>query len=105
MGIRSRRIVRSVAPPRRSMLSETVGQDDPVYCGFPEPMEGVPVSAIVAEGLVKIYKSRKSEVRALDGVDLTVEEGTVLGLLGPNGAVDENLTGCSRLPSGIPPAR
>jgi ABC-2 type transport system ATP-binding protein len=42
--------------------------------------------AIEAEGLVKVYKSRKSEVRALDGVDLTVEEGTVLGLLGPNGA-------------------
>ena len=44
------------------------------------------MAAIEAEGLVKIYKSRKSEVRALDGLDLTVEEGTVLGLLGPNGA-------------------
>jgi len=44
------------------------------------------VHAIQAEGLVKIYKSRKSEVRALDGVDLAVEEGTVLGLLGPTGA-------------------
>jgi len=44
------------------------------------------VNAIVAEGLVKIYRSRKSEVRALDGLDLTVAEGTVLGLLGPNGA-------------------
>jgi ABC-2 type transport system ATP-binding protein len=43
-------------------------------------------TAISAEGLVKVYRSRKSEVRALDGVDLTVEEGTVLGLLGPNGA-------------------
>ena len=42
--------------------------------------------AITAEGLVKVYRSRKSEVRALDGVDLVVEEGTVLGLLGPNGA-------------------
>jgi ABC-2 type transport system ATP-binding protein len=42
--------------------------------------------AIDAEGLVKIYRSRGAEVRALDGVDLTVEEGTVLGLLGPNGA-------------------
>jgi len=42
--------------------------------------------AILAEGLVKIYKSRKSEVRALDGFDLRVAEGTVLGLLGPNGA-------------------
>jgi ABC-2 type transport system ATP-binding protein len=43
-------------------------------------------NAITAEGLVKIYKSRKSEVRALDGLDLEVREGTVLGLLGPNGA-------------------
>jgi ABC-2 type transport system ATP-binding protein len=42
--------------------------------------------AITAEGLVKIYKSRKNEVRALDGIDLEVAEGTVLGLLGPNGA-------------------
>ena len=41
---------------------------------------------IVAEGLVKIYRSRKTEVRALDGLDLTVNEGSVLGLLGPNGA-------------------
>jgi ABC-2 type transport system ATP-binding protein len=44
------------------------------------------VDAITAEGLVKIYKSRKTEVRALDGIDLNVGEGTVLGLLGPNGA-------------------
>jgi ABC-2 type transport system ATP-binding protein len=43
-------------------------------------------AAVAAEGLVKVYRSRKSEVRALDGVDLEVHEGTVLGLLGPNGA-------------------
>jgi ABC-2 type transport system ATP-binding protein len=47
--------------------------------------------AVVAEGLVKVYRSRsgrgpKKEVRALDGLDLTVDEGTILGLLGPNGA-------------------
>jgi ABC-2 type transport system ATP-binding protein len=42
--------------------------------------------AIVAEGLVKVYRTRKQEVRALDGIDLTVDQGTVLGLLGPNGA-------------------
>jgi ABC-2 type transport system ATP-binding protein len=42
--------------------------------------------AIVAEGLVKVYRTGKSEVRALDGVDLDVEQGTVVGLLGPNGA-------------------
>ena len=44
------------------------------------------MDVITAEGLVKIYKTRKHEVRALDGVDLAVAEGTVLGLLGPNGA-------------------
>ena len=44
------------------------------------------MDVITAEGLVKIYKSRKSEVRALDGIDLAVPESTVLGLLGPNGA-------------------
>jgi ABC-2 type transport system ATP-binding protein len=37
---------------------------------------------IRAEGLVKHYK----EVKALDGLDLVVPEGNVLGLLGPNGA-------------------
>src|SRR5262245_8702838 len=39
-------------------------------------------AAVVARGLVKGF----GEVRALDGVDLTVPAGTVLGLLGPNGA-------------------
>src|SRR6187549_967482 len=48
--------------------------------------EGRHVNAITAEGLVKVYRSRKNEVRALDGVDLEVPEGTILGLLGPNGA-------------------
>jgi ABC-2 type transport system ATP-binding protein len=44
------------------------------------------VAIIEAEGLVKVFRSRKNEVRALDGLDLTVPEGTVLGLLGPNGS-------------------
>ncbi|WP_214411872.1 ATP-binding cassette domain-containing protein [Sphaerisporangium fuscum] len=38
--------------------------------------------AIVAEGLVKKY----GDVVALDGMELSVPEGTVFGLLGPNGA-------------------
>ena len=38
--------------------------------------------AVRARGLVKHY----GEVRALDGIDVTVPTGTVLGLLGPNGA-------------------
>jgi ABC-2 type transport system ATP-binding protein len=63
----------------------------PVYLRTPAPncpirSDTLPTNAITAEGLVKIYKSRKNEVRALDGIDLDVAEGTVLGLLGPNGA-------------------
>ena len=50
------------------------------------PVMPMPAQAITAEGLVKIYKTRKNEVRALDGIDLEVAEGSVLGLLGPNGA-------------------
>lgn len=38
--------------------------------------------AVRALGLVKHYK----EVKALDGIDLTVPRGSVLALLGPNGA-------------------
>jgi ABC-2 type transport system ATP-binding protein len=38
--------------------------------------------AVLAEGLVKAFGA----TRALDGLDLAVPEGAVLGLLGPNGA-------------------
>ena len=39
--------------------------------------------AIVTHGLVKTYRGG---VRALDGLDITVETGTIFALLGPNGA-------------------
>ena len=38
--------------------------------------------AVRAEGLVKTF----GDNRAVDGVDLQVEAGTVYGVLGPNGA-------------------
>ncbi len=41
--------------------------------------------AVEAHDLVKVF-SGKREVRALDGVSLSVPGGSVLGLLGPNGA-------------------
>ena len=39
-------------------------------------------SAIETRGLAKAFGT----TRALDGIDLTVREGSVYGLLGPNGA-------------------
>jgi daunorubicin resistance ABC transporter ATP-binding subunit len=41
--------------------------------------------AIEADALQKTFKGKR-EVRALDGVNFAVEEGTVFGLLGPNGS-------------------
>jgi len=44
--------------------------------------------AVRVQGLGKTYKGgfRKKSHRALDGVDLEVERGSIFGLLGPNGA-------------------
>ena len=41
---------------------------------------------IQAHGLTKVYKSKSGPVHALDGLDISVPEGTVTALLGPNGA-------------------
>ena len=45
-------------------------------------MSGARQPAIVASGVRKSF----DETVVLDGVDLTVAEGTVFALLGPNGA-------------------
>ena len=54
-------------------------QDDPASARDEETT----VNAIEARELVKTYRG---DVRALSGVSLAVEAGTVFGLLGPNGA-------------------
>ena len=44
--------------------------------------------SIEARGLVKTYPApgKNPRIRALDGLDLTVEPGTIFALVGPNGA-------------------
>ncbi|HEX8865412.1 MAG TPA: ATP-binding cassette domain-containing protein [Lentzea sp.] len=42
--------------------------------------------AVLISGLTKRFESKRNSVTALDGLDLTVPEGTIHGLLGPNGA-------------------
>jgi ABC-2 type transport system ATP-binding protein len=44
------------------------------------------MTAIETQGLTKRYGSGDDAVLAVDGLDLTVEEGEVFGFLGPNGA-------------------
>jgi ABC-2 type transport system ATP-binding protein len=38
------------------------------------------MAAVEATGLVKTFKTRKDTVKALDGIDLEIPEGSVLGL-------------------------
>lgn len=51
-------------------------------------------AGLVATGLVRIYRGR----RVVDGVDLQVEPGEIVGLLGPNGA---GKTTCFRMITGL----
>jgi ABC-2 type transport system ATP-binding protein len=44
------------------------------------------VDALVARGLAKVYPGHNREVRALDGVDLSVAKGRLFAFLGRNGA-------------------
>ena len=41
---------------------------------------------IIARGLVRHFGSGDNTVRAVDGVDLQVNQGEIFGFLGPNGA-------------------
>jgi daunorubicin resistance ABC transporter ATP-binding subunit len=41
---------------------------------------------IRTEGLTKVYRGQRGDVRAVDGMDLEIRAGEFFGLLGPNGA-------------------
>jgi len=47
---------------------------------------GVETDTIYARGLVKQFKTRRSAVTAVNGVDLQVRRGETFGLIGPDGA-------------------
>ena len=47
-------------------------------------MSGTPL--IQLTGLTKIYGSGEAEVRALDGLDLSIERGEFVAVMGPSGS-------------------
>jgi putative ABC transport system ATP-binding protein len=57
---------------------------------------------IELEAVSKIYRSGSIEVRALDGVDLVVDEGEFVAIMGPSGSGKStmmNILGCLDVPS------
>jgi len=64
-----------------------------------EPRGGV---VIHTEGLTKVYATGKSEVRALDGLDLSVQQGEMIAIMGASGSGKStlmNIIGCLDYPT------
>jgi putative ABC transport system ATP-binding protein len=57
----------------------------------PELMKALPV--VEARGITKVYRMEGVEVRALDGVDLSVDRGDSLAIMGPSGSGKSTLLG------------
>lgn len=65
----------------------------------PAPQDGV---IIRTEGLTKVYATGTSEVRALDGLDLSVEQGEMIAIMGASGSGKStlmNIIGCLDYPT------
>ncbi|MCW2720977.1 ATP-binding cassette domain-containing protein [Pseudonocardia sp.] len=57
---------------------------------------------IELEDVTKVYRAGEVEVRALDGVDLTIDEGDLVAIMGPSGCGKStmmNILGCLDVPS------
>lgn len=62
----------------------------------------MPVAMLQMHGISKIYGEGPTEVRALDNVDLTINDGEFVGVMGPSGSGKStclNVLGCLDVPT------
>lgn len=63
---------------------------------------GTPHPLVTFRGITKVYGEGMAEVRALDGVDLTIEQGAFVAIMGPSGSGKStclNMMGCLDTPT------
>ncbi|MGO4533522.1 ABC transporter ATP-binding protein [Leifsonia sp. 2MCAF36] len=53
------------------------------------------VDALVVEHIVKVYRTRKSETRAVDDVSFRIRSGTTFGLVGESGSGKSTIARCA----------
>ena len=61
-----------------------------------------PIPTIVLQGVARVYGSGESEVKALNNIDFTVQQGEFVALMGPSGAGKStclNVLGCLDRPT------
>ncbi len=68
------------------MYKEAEMAEEKAKKGSPEEAENGEMPMILADNLVKIYKTSELEVLALQGLDLTVEKGELLAVIGNSGS-------------------
>jgi putative ABC transport system ATP-binding protein len=64
----------------------TPSTDPGAPAGRLDTVQATPAPAAVAHGVVKVYGSGATEVRALDGADLTIHAGRLTAVMGPSGS-------------------
>jgi len=67
-----------------------------------QPGSGPEEALITLTGVTRVYGSGDAEVRALDGIDLVVQHGEFVALMGPSGSGKStclNVLGCLDLPT------
>jgi NitT/TauT family transport system ATP-binding protein len=60
----------------------------------PAPAPAVRAGAVDIRGVDKTYRSRRGDVRALDGIDLAIAPGEFVSVLGPSGCGKSTLLRC-----------